>query len=271
METIFLNQETLHEWQKNPLQKVMALGYFDGLHAGHCRVIETAKLEAMRQNKRLAVMSFTSHPKFVLSDGKQQVPHLMTLRAKQSKLEQLSVETLYMVDFTKEFASLSPQKFVHDYLINLGVVHAVAGFDFSYGYKGAGHLDRLESDSGGKVTATKVAKVEYAGEKISSTCIRGKLANGLVSEMPHLLGHYYETRGHWNGIELQTNEQCMLPSVGRYETVVKANRNAIRTEIIVQDKGELIFPKRLPVDYIGNVLIEWRQQVLVYEKVAQSI
>ena len=54
-----------------------------------------------------------------------------------------------MVDFTKEFASLSPQQFVHDYLINLGVVHAVAGFDFSYGYKGAGHLDRLESDSGG--------------------------------------------------------------------------------------------------------------------------
>ena len=82
METIFLNQETLHDWQKNPLQKVMALGYFDGLHAGHCRVIEAAKLEAMRQNKRLAVMSFTPHPKFVLSDGKQQVPHLMTLQCK---------------------------------------------------------------------------------------------------------------------------------------------------------------------------------------------
>ena len=49
-----------------------------------------------------------------------------------------------MVKFDKEFAALSPHQFVKKYMIDLGVTHAVAGFDFSYGYRGMGNLDPIK-------------------------------------------------------------------------------------------------------------------------------
>ena len=52
---------------------------------------------------------------------------------KEEMLRKLGVDTFYIVEFDQEFASLSPEEFVTNYLIRLGVVHAVAGFDFSYG------------------------------------------------------------------------------------------------------------------------------------------
>ena len=57
----------------------------------------------------------------------------MPLSEKEEKLRKLGVDTFYIVEFDKDFASLSPEQFVAKYLIDLGVVHAVAGFDFTYG------------------------------------------------------------------------------------------------------------------------------------------
>ena len=53
-------------------------------------------------------------------------------------LQKLGVDTFYNVEFDQEFASLPPEQFVTNYLLGLGVVHAVAGFDFSYGSSGDG-------------------------------------------------------------------------------------------------------------------------------------
>ena len=86
----------------------------------------------------LSVMSFFPHPKTVISNGKKQVCYLMPISEKEKMLEQLGVDTFYMVQFDKEFASLSPQQFVAQYMLKLGVIHAVAGFDFSYGSRGTG-------------------------------------------------------------------------------------------------------------------------------------
>ena len=70
-------------------------------------------------------------------------------------LQKLGVDTFYIVEFDQEFASLSPEEFVINYLTNLGVIHAVAGFDFTYGHKGKGNMERLKSDSGGLIETTK--------------------------------------------------------------------------------------------------------------------
>ena len=55
----------------------MALGFFDGLHHGHRKVIQTALQKAKEKNLPLSVMSFFPHPKTVLSNGKKQVCYLM--------------------------------------------------------------------------------------------------------------------------------------------------------------------------------------------------
>lgn len=160
----------------------MALGFFDGIHYGHLEVIQTAKGIARDKELSLSAMSFFPHPKVVISDGKEQVNYLMPITEKEKILESLGVDTFYIVKFDKTFAQLSPEEFVADYLISLGVVHAVAGFDFTYGRRGLGNLNRLKQDSKGHIEATQVEKVECEGVKISSTRIREMLLQGRVEE-----------------------------------------------------------------------------------------
>jgi len=125
----------------------MALGFFDGFHLGHCEVIKTAFQKAKEKEVSLAVMSFFPHPKTVLSNGNKQICYLMPPVEKEKMLEKLGVNTFYLVKFEPKFASISPEEFVANYLNNLGVIHAVAGFDFTYGHKGKGNMERLKRDS----------------------------------------------------------------------------------------------------------------------------
>ena len=90
-------------------------------------------------------MSFFPHPKVVISNGKEKVNYLMPISEKEKILKSLGVDTFYIVKFDKTFAQLSPEEFVAEYLTSLGVVHAVAGFDFTYGRRGAWEFESLKA------------------------------------------------------------------------------------------------------------------------------
>jgi len=260
MKTIHINRSNLAEWQKKAKPNVMALGCFDGLHHGHCTVIHTAYQIAKEKQTGLAVMSFFPHPKTVISNGKVHVHTLMPLAEKEAKLRKMGVDTLYIVEFDTEFAALSPERFVSQYLNGLGVVHAVAGFDFSYGSRGAGNLDRLNQDSGGWIDVTKVEKVELWGEKISSTCIRERLLNGKVAELPDLLGRYYETECEWNGEVFMMYPFYTLPGPGRYAVTLKTESGSIQTEVSVLKEG-VQCTAEIPSFLKGKLSIVWHQLI----------
>ncbi|WP_394233679.1 bifunctional riboflavin kinase/FMN adenylyltransferase [Niallia oryzisoli] len=265
METIYLTRENLASRQRSVEPTVMALGFFDGLHQGHCKVIQAALQKAKEQNVKLAVMSFFPHPKTVISNGKKKVCYLMPLSEKEKRLEQLGVDLFYIVRFDKEFSSLSPEQFVAQYLLKLGVVHAVAGFDFSYGSRGLGNLDRLTNDSGGLIEVTKVEKVACKGEKISSTCIRERLVKGLVEEIPYFLGRPYEVKGTRDGMTIQLEAFYTLPAPGRYRVTVKNERHSIETELIVTEESMLQTCQELPYHMAGELSILWHHQIKNHE------
>ena len=261
METIFINRDNILNWQSVATPTVMALGFFDGLHQGHRKVIQTALNKAKEKNVQLSVMSFFPHPKTVISNGKKQVCYLMPLSEKEKMLEQLGVDRFYIVQFDREFASLSPQQFVNQYMLKLGVIHAVAGFDFSYGSRGLGNLDRLKNDSGGIIEVTKVEKVECKGEKISSTCIRERLVKGLVEEIPHFLGRPYEVKGNWDGFAIKLESYYTLPATGRYKVTVKKGVTHFETELMVTRESIVQTYDLLPPNLRGNISIQWHRQV----------
>ena len=261
METIYLNPENLAYWQQHARPNVMALGFFDGVHKGHREVIQTALVKAKENNLLLSVMSFFPHPKTVLSNGKQQVDYLMPLSDKKNLLSQLGVDIFYIVEFDREFSALSPEQFVVKYLINLGVVHAVAGFDYTYGFRGAGNMERLKTDSGGFLEVTKVDKVECRGEKISSTCIREKLAIGNVADLPDLLGRPYEVECEWDGISLKIKPFYTLPAPGRYAVTIRGGFHSLQTEIIVTGEKELISLSELTTASHGIHSIVWHRRI----------
>ncbi|MCT8139862.1 bifunctional riboflavin kinase/FAD synthetase [Anaerobacillus sp. CMMVII] len=173
----------------------MALGFFDGVHLGHQQVISTAKLKAEKLNMQCAVMTFNPHPKEVLRTETETLHYLSPLLEKIKLIGELGVDTLYVVTFTKEFANLTPQQFVDDYLIGLNVKHVVAGFDYSYGKLGKGTMETLPFHSRNFFTQTTISKVEKGQEKISSSYIRNLLATGDVDSIPQFLGKYYEVKG----------------------------------------------------------------------------
>ncbi|MEH7414923.1 FAD synthetase family protein [Neobacillus drentensis] len=274
MKTIHLNRDNLRIWQEQAEPTVMALGCFDGLHIGHCEVILTAMEKAKEKKVQLAVMSFFPHPKTVLTNGKKQIRYLMPLSEKEKRLQSLGVDVFYIVDFDIEFASLSPEQFVVQYLAQLGVIHAVAGFDFCYGSRGAGNLDRLNRDSEGRIDITKVEKVTYRGEKISSSCIRERLLAGNVEELPHFMGSFYEVKCDWDGIELTPQPYYTLPAPGCYAVTLKNKLNSLKTEIVVlpspsHDVPTLTCTREIPPSLKGELSIVW--QSLIMEEAVEAV
>lgn len=274
METIYLNPTNLAHWQKRARTSVIALGFFDGIHKGHRLVIETAVQKAKEKNLSLSVMSFFPHPKTILSNGKKRVDYLLPLSEKEKMLQTLGVDTFYIIEFDKDFASLSPEQFVTKYLIGLGVVHAVAGFDYTYGSLGAGNMDRLKNDSGGLLDVTKVSKVEWCGQKISSSCIREKLSKGYVEELPNYLGYSYTVKGDWDGTIFKLSPYYTLPAPGSYAVTLKNEMGSIQTEVVVMKKHEdqsLKCTKKIPTFMEGNLSIVWHSQIRVEAVKTQNV
>lgn len=259
MKTIFVNNLNLTIVQQTAPACVMALGFFDGVHIGHQKVIETARAEAKRKGLPLALMSFATHPINVLSNGQRKVDNLMTLCSKQEKLQQLGVELFYLVDFTMPFANLTPEEFVHEYLLKLNVKHAVAGFDYCYGKMGAGKLHEIPALSNNHITVTKVDCLDFKGEKVSSTAIRHRLQDGLVHEIPNILGHPFRNRAEIKKQLLVLVEDTMLPAVGRYRVNLIQDKKKSIIEVSVES-NHIIQCLQLPI-LQGEVFIEWVENI----------
>lgn len=206
---------------------VLALGYFDGVHIGHQKVISTARKIAGEKGIATAVMTFHPHPAVVL--GKQKEPRYLTpLPQKIQLFASLGVDHLYIVTFDKTFAALSPQQFIDQYVVGLGARHVVAGFDFTFGHRGSGNMQEMDHYARGRFGQTTVKKVEKNGEKISSSSIREQIAAGKTEEACAYLGRYYEicgqvVRGEQRGREIgfpTANIDChdayLLPAPGVY-------------------------------------------------------
>ena len=275
MEIIFLNEANLADWQSKARPNVIALGFFDGVHKGHQKVIGTGRSEAERAGLPLDVMSFFPHPKTVLSGGKVKVDYLIPLEEKARLLEKMGVDRFYIVTFTRAFASLSPEDYVEQYLLKFGTVHAVAGYDFSYGFKGEGTIDRLHADSGGRIRVSKVEKVQYRREKISSTRIRSAILGGRIAEVRQLLGRCYTTRAEVAGGCLSLKESYMLPQSGIYDVRIGTGSTWHDSQIYVDsDRQTITFMKQCLLKQIDQqeIAIEWQRRVAnhsLYHSVAQ--
>ncbi|MCB7152964.1 bifunctional riboflavin kinase/FAD synthetase [Bacillus stercoris] len=224
-----------HLMKEEQAKSVMALGYFDGVHLGHQKVIGTAKQIAEEKGLTLAVMTFHPHPSHVLGRDKEPKDLITPLEDKIDQIEQLGTEILYVVKFNEVFASLSPKQFIDQYIIGLNVQHAVAGFDFTYGKYGKGTMETMPADLDGKAECTMVEKLTEQDKKISSSYIRTALQNGDVELANVLLGQPYfikgivihgDKRGRTIGFptaNVGLNNSYIVPPTGVYAVKAEVN------------------------------------------------
>ncbi|PYZ98056.1 riboflavin biosynthesis protein RibF [Alteribacter lacisalsi] len=232
MQTITI--EHPHDFNEDDFPPLaIALGFFDGVHRGHRKVIGSAREKAEELGLHSAVMTFDPHPREVLGKGGP-VACLTPLDKKVEEIANLGIDYLFVVQFTLPFAALTPQKFCDHYLIGLNVRHVTAGFDYTYGRLGKGTMETLPFHSRGRFTYSVVGKLDEDDRKISSTRIRECLTNGETDVAARLLGRNYETsgtvvkgdqRGRTIGFptaNVDDRDRHLIPKPGVYVTELKA-------------------------------------------------
>lgn len=175
---------------------VLTIGNFDGVHLGHQRVLEQVKQKAMALGLPAVVMTFEPQPMELFAKDKAPA-RLTRLRDKYELLEEMQLDRLLCVNFNQRFASLSPESFIRDLLVNkLGVKFLVVGDDFRFGKGREGNFNMLKQageEFGFKVVNTASFCVEQT--RVSSTAIRQALASDELDASAEMLGRHYTLSG----------------------------------------------------------------------------
>jgi riboflavin kinase / FMN adenylyltransferase len=181
---------------------VAALGNFDGVHLGHRQVIQpilTYPIERSLQGNTpriySTVVSFSPHPvEFFSGDP---IPALTPGEEKVCQLSRMGVDQLVLLPFTQELAGLSPHEFVEEVLVRkLNASFISVGEDFRFGRKRSGDAKMLRSIASEFGIEVKLVELEtIAGDRISSTAIRGALRAGDLQAATRMLGRAYELTG----------------------------------------------------------------------------
>ena len=181
-----------------------AIGFFDGIHQGHQKLIQRSVDYANKHGMESAVITFLPHPSVVLKGlHEEDVKYITPLKEKKEVFEQFNIDRLYIVTFNKELSLLPPKKFIEHFIIGLNIKHLIGGFDFSFGFKGEGNMNNIHQFTNDFFTYEVVERVDWKEEKISSTRIRKCLQNGDIETTNVLLG-----RPHFNyGIVIEGNKR----------------------------------------------------------------
>ena len=181
----------------------IALGNFDGIHQGHQTVlqpiIDTSLLEH-RADIYSSVVSFSPHPREFFTGEKRQL--LTPIAEKTQLLENLGIKQLILLPFNRDLASLRPQQFVEQILVEqLQATLISVGSDFRFGYQRKGTAEDLKSiatNFGIKVCLNSLHKYQNEnnqGVRVSSSLIRQALSQGNIDIANSMLGRPYSIIG----------------------------------------------------------------------------
>ena len=175
---------------KKPVQQVVAMGFFDGVHRGHQAVLARAKAEAEKQGVPLAVLTYDPHPIVAFQTLKK------PLAKKKSIMSQLGVDRVYVMQFTSKLAKLGGQQFVDEVVMQLNPVTVVAGFDHLYGAAGTdSDMLHLATYATNRFDVITVSEFDDYNQKVSSSTIRSMLDQGNVDGAAQQLGRVPSTSG----------------------------------------------------------------------------
>lgn len=164
----------------------IVIGKFDGVHAGHKRLIK--EITDNCPGLKSLVFTFTFSSDFF---GKSDDRIIVSAEERRRKFEDLGVDYLAEYELNRETAAMEPEEFAREILVKrLHCRELVCGSDLSFGNKGRGNVKMLkdmEAELG--ISVKVIEKVTYKGEEISSTRIRKALSEGDLSEAQKMLGN----------------------------------------------------------------------------------
>ncbi len=209
------------------LRFVLAIGMFDGVHRGHQRVLRRLVLAARRRHALSVLLTFEPHPAQVLRG--EAPPALCSDGERRARFAALGVDLLVVQHFDRQFANQPPDDFLRRLADGRDLAAIVMTPDSAFGRDRAGVLPavrRLGHELGFDIA--EVTSLAGEGAMISSTRLRGLVAQGRLAEARRLLGRSYavigrvvpgDRRGRELGYptaNLELDEQMTLPPDGIY-------------------------------------------------------
>lgn len=211
---------------------VVTLGNFDGVHRGHRVVLDTVVRRARAAGQPAVAVTFEPHPVAVLHPERAPQP-IVDLEHKLQLLAGVGLDAVLVLEFTPEFAKLTPREFVDSTFVRgLRAATVVVGTDTRFGVRNCGDIDTMHEL--GEEFDFEVVPMQPIGDhdgevrQWSSTRVRAALAEGDVALASEILGRPHRVsgevvHGHHRGRELgyPTANLCadssgMVPADGVY-------------------------------------------------------
>lgn len=172
---------------------VLTIGSFDGVHAGHRRILEQVQALARARGGESIVLTFEPHPRIVLQPDNPWFKLITLSYEKILLLEQCGVDCVVLVPFTPEFARQSARQYVEDFIIRLfHPAQLVIGYDHRFGARREGSIDFLrEYEEQGHFSIVEIPAQQVDDISVSSTKIRKALDAANMDYANRLLGHPY--------------------------------------------------------------------------------
>ena len=215
-------------------KRVIALGFFDGVHKGHGALLRRTVEAAKAAGAVPSAFTFDPHPQDVIL-GKP-TPLLTSPEDRADLMRRYyGIQDVIVQPFTPEFMRQPWRTFLEETMVrDHGAVHLVAGHDYHFGYKGEGNPQRLQEacrELG--IGCDIIPKVEQDSITVSSTYIRSLVAQGEIQLANAFLGHPYTLSDHvshgqklgttlgFPTVNLKLGKNVLAPAKGVYATKVR--------------------------------------------------
>lgn len=253
---------------------VLAIGVFDGVHAGHRQLIATAERLAGERGAPCAVFTFIEHPRTVLRPDNP-VPLLTPWPEKRELLRELALDACIATHFTPDLAALTPEDFVSRILVDqLHVQAVVTGFNFAFGHRQSGDSEVLTSlgrqyDFEVAIVPPFVSAGALDVGLVSSSRLRELLATGRVAEANALLCRPYtlsgqvihgDKRGRTIGFptaNMHLPADKLLPAYGVYACWVTLNGERLPGIVNIGQRPTFDPPKLM----VEAHLLDWQGEI----------
>lgn len=181
---------------KGEKQTVVTIGTFDGVHAGHQKIIKRLVDAAKIENLESVIFTFFPHPRMVLQK-ESGLKLINTIEERTEILEKTGIDHLVIHPFTQQFSRLTAQEFVRDILVNrLKAKKVIIGYDHRFGRNRTADINTLKKfgeEYGFDVE--EITKQEVDQVAVSSTKIRNALLDGRVEQANNYLQTPFSLEG----------------------------------------------------------------------------
>ena len=174
---------------------ILTVGTFDGVHTAHKNIIQKIKEQAQLKNYKSLIITFYPHPQTILKGTP--IKCLTTFEEKAKLIQEIGIDAIVKLPFTKELSEMSSETFIQEILVNaLSTKKIIIGYDHRFGKNKEGNIELLKKKGelyGFEVE--EISKIEIEKQTISSTQIRKALSEGNITTANQLLGRNYTIQG----------------------------------------------------------------------------